>query len=206
MNPLTTLLPLLAALITTASPTGPTYQPPATCPSNGYLPPNASTISPSLIVPISARSPNTALGPTTNPLITPSDICTIFNLPLPPTAANKTCSLRFLFPTQDQLLLSPSTSTYAYTGPGHFTFTGYAIGAGAEANTTYAHQPAAGPNPPSPPSVLSPGNAYVINESPCGTSGVGETVVSGALCSNDTYFEFRQDAEACAIGFFVVLS
>lgn len=100
------------------------------CPKNGNLPP--VYIAPSLMVPVSARLPNVAFGPTKSPLITPNDFCTIFNLVIPPTAVAKTCTLLFLFPS-----LLDAGGPFVYSGKGHFTFTGYAIGSGATAKTTY---------------------------------------------------------------------
>lgn len=67
---------------------------------------------------------------------------TIFNLYVPESAAGKTCTLKFFFPSQNQL----RTSSYTYKGPGHFTFTGYAFGSGADADTTWNNQPPAGPS------------------------------------------------------------
>ncbi|KUJ10965.1 uncharacterized protein LY89DRAFT_253129 [Mollisia scopiformis] len=121
-----------------------------TCPPNGTLP--KDFISPSLIVPVSAKLPNVAFGPTNFPIITPNDFCSIFNQIIPPSAVNKTCTLEFLFPSHSQTL-----APYAYSGGGHFTFTGYAFGSGATPQTTYNHQPPAGPSPPQPPAVLKPG-------------------------------------------------
>ncbi|KAL9084521.1 MAG: hypothetical protein Q9165_008024 [Trypethelium subeluteriae] len=170
------------------------------CPTNGTLP--SSALSPSLIIPISARQPTRAFSPTTLAKVTPSDFCTIFNLEIPPSAINKTCTLEFLFPTHEQ-----TTAFYSFDGPGEFVFNGYAYGAGANSGTTYETQPASGPGPPA--AKLVPGKAYVLNEGSCGVQpGQMEAVtVSGALCSNDTYFEFEQTREkGCAIGFYVVIS
>ena len=125
------------------------------CPQGGTLP--AGALKPTLMVPVSARFPNIPFGSTKTPLITPNDFCTIFNLEIPPSAVGKTCTLEFLFPSHAQ-----TPSPYFYNGPGHFTFTGYAFGSGATLKTTYAHQPPAGPSPPSPPAVLAPGHAYII--------------------------------------------
>ncbi|KAI9674929.1 MAG: hypothetical protein M1822_008991 [Bathelium mastoideum] len=170
------------------------------CPKNGNLP--AGALSPSLIVPIARKFPNVAFGPTHDPKITPNDFCTIFNLEIPATAVNKTCTLEFLFPDHHQ-----TSAWYVFDGPGDFVFNGYAYGAGAYPNTTYATQPAAGPSPP--PGKLLPGNAYVLNSGSCGVQP-GQTVpttVSGALCSNDTLLEYEQTKDkGCPVGFYVVIS
>jgi hypothetical protein len=171
------------------------------CPEGGTLPPGY--LAPTLMVPISECLPNVAFGGTQAPIITPNDFCTIFNLVIPPSAAGKTCTLEFLFPSHTETL-----APYIYAGPGHFTFTGYAFGSGATSQTTYANQPPAGPSPPTPPAVLSPGNAYVINVGGCAveegmTAGLE---VSGALCSSDTTFWFQESQAQCPIGFFVAIS
>jgi len=179
------------------------------CPANGNLPgsnPNKPPfyISPSLLLPISAKRPNQKFPATLTPKITPNDFCTIFNLEIPAQGFLKTCTLEFLFPR----LLTQTLNPYTYIGGGHFTFTGYAYGSGAvEGQTTYANPPPAGPNPPTPPAVLAPGNAYTINVGSCGPGIGGSSVtVSGALCSTDTSFEYLQSTATCPLGFFVVIS
>ena len=170
------------------------------CPQGGTLPPGS--LSPTLMVPVSARFPNVPFGSTKTPLITPNDFCTIFNLEIPPSAVGKTCTLEFLFPSHTQTL-----TPYLYTGGGHFSFTGYAFGSGATEETTYAHQPPAGPSPPSPPAVLSPGHAYVINVGGCAIqTGMSGLEVSGMLCSDDTTFGYLQSDHECPIGFYVTIS
>jgi hypothetical protein len=170
------------------------------CPQGGTLPPGS--LSPTLMVPVSSQFPDIPFGPTLTPLITPNDFCTIFNLEIPPSAVGKTCTLEFLFPSQTQDL-----APYLYTGPGHFTFTGYAFGSGATLETTYANQPPPGPSPPSPPAVLSPGHAYIINVGGCAIqTGMDSLEVSGMLCSSDTTFSYLQSEQGCPIGFYVVIS
>ncbi|PMD16232.1 hypothetical protein NA56DRAFT_649606 [Hyaloscypha hepaticicola] len=172
------------------------------CPPNGNLPPDY--LSPTLMVPVSRNLPNVAFGSTREPKMTPNDFCTIFNLVIPPSAMGATCTLEFLFPSFGQTL-----SPYFYNGGGHFTFTGYAFGTGATEQTTYNNQPPAGPSPPTPPSVLSPGNAYTVNVGPCGVQAPNSLEVSGMLCSDDTTFEYLQtkgDELGCPIGFFVGIS
>ncbi|KAL0929719.1 uncharacterized protein CTRU02_215362 [Colletotrichum truncatum] len=197
-----TIVAIIAAALAAASPTA-NYQRRKTCPANGTLPPNY--VKPSMIVNVSKKLPNVPFGKTQKPLITPGDFCAIFNLELPPSATDKICQLVFKFPDNKQT----SNPFYYQTGKngGHFSFTGYAIGAGATAKTTYKQQPAAGPNPPSPPAVLAPGNAYIINSAPCGLpAGLTKPVtVSGMLCSSDTTFNFLNSDATCPIGFFVEL-
>ncbi|KAG4431331.1 hypothetical protein IFR05_013179 [Cadophora sp. M221] len=170
------------------------------CPANGTL--TGQYLNPTLMVPVSKRAPNRAFGSTKIPLITPGDFCTIFNLVIPPTAVDKTCTLEFLFPKIGQ-----SALPYVYYGGGHFTFTGYAFGTGATEQTTYNKQPPPGPSPPQPPAVLSPGNAYTINVGGCAIeTGMAGLEVSGMLCSTDTTFTFLQSDKKCPLGFFVAIS
>jgi hypothetical protein len=88
------------------------------CPPGGTLPPGY--IAPSMMVRISQNSPDEKFGSTQTPLITPNDFCTIFNLEIPSSGYDSTCTLVFLFPDHDE-----TQSPYSYDGPGHFTFTGY---------------------------------------------------------------------------------
>jgi Ubiquitin 3 binding protein But2 C-terminal domain len=170
----------------------------ATCPED----PSGIRISPSLMVPVSKKLPNTKFGSTNSPIMTPGDFCTIFNLELDQRAVGKTCNLVFDLPSHLQTF-----SPYIYFGEGHFTFTGYAIGVGATLDSTYNNQPAPGPSPPNPPPQLLPGHSYIVNSAPCGVpEGIPPVTVSGLLCSPDTSFKFIQSASTCPIGFFVILS
>lgn len=154
---------------------------------------------PHLIVPISAKNPNTKYGTVFSPIFTPNDFCTIFNFDVPVSAAGKNCTLEFLFPTQSEL----QTSSFTIDGPGDFIFTGYAPGSGATLDTTFNNQPAPGPFPPFPPLVLKPGNAYIIDVGPCVIVDNAPTVVSGKTCTSDTYFTYFQDFNPCPIGLYV---
>jgi hypothetical protein len=170
------------------------------CPPGGTLSPGY--LSPTLMVPVSAKLPDERFGSTQVPIITPNDFCTIFNLEIPPSAFDKNCTLEFLFPDHHE-----TSSPYFYNGEGHFTFTGYLIGSGATLDTTYNHQPPAGQNPPSPPAVLSPGHAYIIKVTQCGIPGMMSSLeVSGMLCSDDSTFVYSQSSHTCPIGFYVTIS
>ncbi|KAI2482041.1 But2 multi-domain protein [Pyrenophora tritici-repentis] len=180
--------------------------PQSKCPTNSAQPdgrlPNGA-ISTSALVPIAATSPNTPFPSVEWAIVTPNDICTIFNLQLDSDATQgKICNLVFDFPDDKGL--------YVYFGSGHFTFTGYAINAGAvPGQTTYNNQPAPGPSPPNPPPTLLPGHSYIINSSPCGIPPhIGQVTVSGALCSKDTILSFKQSNGngQCPMGFYVVLT
>ncbi|KAK3078884.1 hypothetical protein LTS18_006367, partial [Coniosporium uncinatum] len=82
------------------------------------------------MVPISQSQPDKVYGPVTNPIITPNDVCTIFNLYIPAEFQGRTCTLEFIFPD-----MGTTTRDYSFSGGGHFTFSGY-VGYGAEADTT----------------------------------------------------------------------
>jgi hypothetical protein len=217
------LLVLLAAFLTTSL-AAPATSPAATfdprdahkdkgdgkskCPANpaqpdGQLP--KGSITTSVLLPISAKKPKKTFEATEWAKVTPNDICTIFNLDLPVAATQgKICNLVFDFPSFAQ-----APGLFTFKGPGHFTFTGYAIGAGAVPGvTTYANQPAPGPSPPNPPAVMKPGNSYIINAAPCGIPAEipGTVTVSGSLCSKDTTFIFKQSDKKCPLGFYVVLT
>lgn len=142
MKALTTAFLTILSL-TSASPLALTPRADPVCPADGYLPADQSQwLFPVLITPVSAANPDTKYGTVYSPKITPGDFCTIYNLYVPESAAGKTCTLKFFFPRQDQL----RTSSFTYDGPGHFTFTGYAFGSGADADTTWNNQPPAGPS------------------------------------------------------------
>ena len=210
MKTLTFLLALLSTTLAapTSPPANPLSQrtlsqcPPNTAQPKGKLP--ANSISTSILVPISSKNPDTAFPSSSWAKVTPNDFCTVFNLDLPAAATQgKLCNLVFDFPS---LLQAPGL--FVYLGPGHFTFTGYAFGTGAvEGVTTYNDQPAAGPSPPNPPSVMRPGNSYIVNSAPCGIPPYAGTVtVSGSLCSKDTTFLFKQGELFCPLGFYIVLT
>ncbi|KAF9874237.1 gpi anchored cell wall protein [Colletotrichum karsti] len=178
------------------------------CPPNAAQPDGTlgkTYVNTDLLVPISKNLPNVAFPATKTAVVTPNDICTVFNLNLPVAQTQgKICNLVFDFPAQDQAL-----GKFLFYGPGTFQFTGYAIGAGAVAGkTTYKNQPAPGPSPPNPPPIMKPGNSYIVNSAPCGIPAEipGTVTVSGSLCSPDTVFTFNQGTDGCPLGFFVVLS
>jgi hypothetical protein len=199
------LLALLSPSYTLASP----LQLRAACPAKSTFATNA--ISPYALVPISKSQPSKAFGSVSTGIITPNDKCTIVNLKIPdyidgsPTLL-KICTLSFAFPTASQA----SPHKLSASGPGHYTFTGYLTGFGADDTTTYNKQPLLGPSPPFPPPVMVPGNTYTIADLPCGIlPGSGGQTVAGALCSSDSKLEWEQTGPSgdgsCPVGFFVVV-
>jgi hypothetical protein len=162
-------------------------------------------LSPSGIFQVSQRLPNHAYGNSPVAVVTPNDFCTIFNLAVPAAKQGKTCTLEFLFPEADG-----TTNPYVFQGPGHFTFTGFAHGSGANEQTTWNQLPVAGPSTPLVTTEITPGAVYTINVGQCqesaGLSG-SDVSVSGMLCSKDTSLQFTQStADGCPIGFFVSVS
>ncbi|KAH9230240.1 hypothetical protein K456DRAFT_1843710 [Colletotrichum gloeosporioides 23] len=180
-----------------------------TCPTNTAQPDGTlgkCYVNTSLLVPISKNLPSVAFPATKMAIVTPNDVCTVFNLDLPVAQTQgKVCNLVFDFPSYDQQALGK----YLFHGPGTFQFTGYAIGAGAVAGvTSYNKQPAPGPSPPNPPPTMTPGHSYIVNSAPCGIPAnvSGTVTVSGSLCSPDTVFSFQQSNDGCPLGFYVVLT
>jgi hypothetical protein len=171
------------------------------CPQGGTL--SGNYLTPTGVYKVSRHLPNQHFPNSPLALVTPNDFCTIFNLVIPPTGVGKTCTLEFLFPSFGEAL-----DPYIFFGPGHFTFTGYAFGSGANDTTTYNHQPPPGPSPPFPPPVITPGAAYTINVGGCGIQpGMSGLGVSGMLCSTDTTFLFLQTTQlGCPFGFYVSIT
>jgi hypothetical protein len=186
-----------------------------TCPANplqldGKLLPGKATVPTSLQVPMSKNKPDKAFPASEWAVITPNDFCTVFNLVLDAEdTVGKLCNLVFDLPQAGQ---GPAPYAYRYSGPGHFTFTGYDLDVGAvPGNTTYNNPPRAGPNPPNPPAVLAPGNSYVIHSAPCppivqAFPGKPEITVSGSLCSTDSTLIFKMGEGQCPVGFYVLLT
>lgn len=248
---------ILAAYFAATALAVPTLEKRVQCPKNdaqpnGYLPTDPKdTVSPSLLLQISAKEPNKKYAASNTAEITPGDQCTIFNLDLPvKDTKNKVCNLVFDWPENPTASLSQralakkskllgdydhdhfklhhgngehhknhprlslptplaSSLDFLFDGPGHFNFTGYAIGVGGVAGeSTYAHQPELGPNPPSPPVTMTPGNSYIINSAPCDLpANLTSVKVSGSLCSSDTHLRFDNGIlGTCPIGFYVVLT
>jgi len=202
---------VIAALLTAVTALPPPLSIRATCPAGSQYPVGPGTISPYGLVPISKSSPDRAYGYVPVGVVIPGDVCTIVDLKIPDKINGeltllKTCTLSFSFPTAEQA----APKKLKFSGPGHFTFTGYLTGFGGDQSTTYNKQPLPGPSPPFPPPVMVPGNTYTITDLPCLIlPGTGGQTVSGALCSDDTALEWEQTTAdgngGCPVGFFVVV-
>jgi len=170
------------------------------CPTGCLKEPYVKT---SAIFPISKKNPDKKYGDSKKAKITPDDFCTIFNLFIPESAHNKTCTLEFLFPSHED-----ASTHYKFKGEGNFIFKGY-TGYGGEPETTWNNQPPAGPpqfDPP--PQNLKPGGKYVIHSGDClvQEGQTGGLEVGGKLCSSDTRLEFEECDHDCPIGFFIEIS
>lgn len=166
----------------------------ANCP--GDLPALPDFEFPHLIIPISASNPTTAYPDTLVPNITANDVSNIFNFDIPAERSGQNCTLRFLFPAEDQL----TTSYFKLVGFGTFSFSLSAVDVGAvEGNTTFDNQPMGG-NPHGYPcsKSMQPGNAYTLGSTICIPG-----VMSVTMSSTDSNLEWFQDYNPCPIGLYV---
>lgn len=157
-------------------------------------------ISPDYITWVSKKQPNKAFGPKYDGKFTPHDIGSIFSFDVPASRADANCTLEFIFPRKQKL----KTSTFTYSGNGTFFFKGYNPGSCPNKTTTWNHQPHKGPFPDFPPLHMEPGHAYTIDVGPCFV-GAG-SCVAGMTWTNDTNFQFFQDADECPIGIYTSYS
>ncbi|PQE08413.1 GPI anchored cell wall protein [Rutstroemia sp. NJR-2017a BBW] len=187
----TTLVQALSTTISqaTSSPTSSTpSHSSSSCPTNL----NGEYQYPHLIVPVSSASPSTAYGTSYNGVVN-STVSSIFNFDIP-SSYTGTCSLVFLFPTQDQL----ETSSYTFSGNGDVDFA--QLSTIATQSTTYG----------SVGSVendfgtftVTPGSSTVISTFAC---PAGETVSyelsEGASGTTDLWF--FQDYNPSPLGLYI---
>ncbi|KAI0201363.1 GPI anchored cell wall protein [Astrocystis sublimbata] len=155
---------------------------------------------PHYITQISATQPDKAFGQQYSGLFTPGDISTLYKFDVPASRAGENCTLKFIFPEQDQL----SMSSFSYEGPGTFFFEGYDTGSCPDDMTTFNHQPAPSPFSPFAPIHMEPGYEYIVDVGPCSFSA-GQCI-SGVTSTNDTNFSYFQDTSDCPIGIYIVYS
>ncbi|KAF7957810.1 hypothetical protein EAE96_003380 [Botrytis aclada] len=91
----------------------PTASASKSCPTNL----DGTYSSPNLIVPVSSASPDKSYGTSYDGVVN-STVSSLFKFDIPSSYASKTCSLVFLFPTQDML----ETSSYTFSGSGAVDF------------------------------------------------------------------------------------
>ncbi|KAK8100541.1 hypothetical protein PG999_010915 [Apiospora kogelbergensis] len=193
---------ILAAYFAATALAVPTLEKRVQCPKNdaqpnGYLPTDPKdTVSPSLLLQISAKEPNKKYAASNTAEITPGDQCTIFNLDLPvKDTKNKVCNLVFDWPENPTASLSQRALAKKSK-----------LSTMAMANTTRT-TPACLCRRRSP-LTMTPGNSYIINSAPCDLpANLTSVKVSGSLCSSDTHLRFDNGIlGTCPIGFYVVLT
>lgn len=142
-------------------------------------------------MPVDSSKPSKAYTTSFNGTASGS-ISSIFNFDIPASAAGKTCSLDFLFPTQSQL----ETSAFSLTGKGEVEFS--ILEAPAKQGTTYD-------NKPKSHRILRnlnlvPGHASLISKYPC---PAGETIGVEMTAKADTCLNYFQDFNPCPIGLYI---
>lgn len=136
--------------------------------------------SPHLIVPVSSTNPDKACGASHNGQVSRSDLGSIFNFDIKPSAAGKTCALVFLFPRQDQLI----TSSFIISGDANVGF--MSLTAAADQNTTYSNAP--GMATDYGIFNLCPGNSYTIATFAC-PAGTTQGFSMRASATDFIYFQ-----------------
>ncbi|KAL2068477.1 hypothetical protein VTL71DRAFT_16575 [Oculimacula yallundae] len=160
---------------------------PTSCPANL----NGDWEFPHLIVPIDYTTPNTPAGTSYFGEVS-STISSVYNFDIPASDADKTCSLIFLFPSQDQL----TTSSYTFSGNGGISFS--QLDGIATNSTTYANKP--GEKTFYGVTVVSPGNSYTVASFPC---PAGQAVSYELKAVGDTYLRDFQDWNPSPIGIYI---
>ncbi|EME39308.1 glycoside hydrolase family 17 protein [Dothistroma septosporum NZE10] len=149
---------------------------------------------PHLIVPVDSQIPEKAYGTSYNGTINPT-VSSIFNFDIPPSAAGKTCSLVFLFPSQKDL----QTSAYTFNGKGGIKVS--ELTAPATEQTTYETIPASSGNVQTIASVA-PGNEYLVFSHEC---GAGQRVAFDFSSTGGLDLSYFQDYNPSPIGAYVTV-
>ncbi|KAL9103085.1 MAG: hypothetical protein Q9163_001852, partial [Psora crenata] len=147
---------------------------------------------PHLIVPVSRESPDSAQGTSYNGIIS-STSSTLFNFDIPASVSSKTCTLVFLFPTQDTL----ASSSFALSGSGGFRIA--QLESPATAQTTFNTVPETEQELGGPASVVL-GNNYVIASGPC---AAGSTVGYEISATGTLDLNYFQNSTPAPIGLFI---
>ncbi|KAF2451607.1 hypothetical protein P171DRAFT_438310 [Karstenula rhodostoma CBS 690.94] len=158
-------------------------------------------LTPQLMVPISASEPDKMFGYVREPIVTPNDICTLFNLHIPVSYSGKACAFEFMLPQIEDAL-----KPYTHKGDGHFSFSWY-VNKSANVLTTWNSQPKIETEWAVVDQVIVPGEKYVLEKPAPGSCWVDKSqtylAVGARLCSNDTTLKFLEDWGKCPAGFFV---
>ena len=164
----------------TSSASQPSGTPPSsgkTCPTNL----NGEYTAPHLIIPVDSSSPDTAPGTSYNGTIS-STLTTLYKFDVPQSYADKTCSLVFLFPKQEDL----ETSAFTFNGDGKIDFA--SLESPVSEETSYSNMP--GVKEDYGVTTVSPDNHYVISTFQC---PAGEAVSYEMKNAGSTYLDFFED-------------
>ena len=164
----------------TSSASQPSGTPPSsgkTCPTNL----NGEYTAPHLIIPVDSSSPDTAPGTSYNGTIS-SSLTTLYKFDVPQSYADKTCSLVFLFPKQEDL----ETSAFTFNGDGKIDFA--SLESPVSEETSYSTMP--GVKEDYGVTTVSPDNHYVISTFQC---PAGEAVSYEMKNAGSTYLDFFED-------------
>ena len=166
----------------TSSASQPSGTPPSsgsgkTCPTNL----NGEYTAPHLIIPVDSSSPDTAPGTSYNGTIS-STLTTLYKFDVPQSYADKTCSLVFLFPKQEDL----ETSAFTFSGDGKIDFA--SLESPVSEETSYSNIP--GVKEDYGVTTVSPDNHYVISTFQC---PAGEAVSYEMKNAGSTYLDFFED-------------
>ncbi|EYE92238.1 putative GPI anchored cell wall protein [Aspergillus ruber CBS 135680] len=157
------------------------------CPTNL----NGEYTAPHLIIPVDSSSPDNAPGTSFNGTIS-SDKTTLYNFDVPQSYADKTCSLVFLFPKQEDL----ETSAFTFSGDGKIDFA--SLESAVTTDTSYSNMPSVKED--YGVTTVAPGNSYVISTFSC---PAGEAVSYEMKNSGSTYLDFFEDYNPSPIGLYI---
>ncbi|KAL9100684.1 MAG: hypothetical protein Q9187_009338, partial [Circinaria calcarea] len=146
---------------------------------------------PHLIVPVDSAQPDKAGGTSYNGTVS-STVSSIFNFDIHPSFAGKTCSLVFLLPTQDKLVMS------AYTLSGTGSIDVAQLIAPATQSTSYNTVPAVKSELGA--TSVEPGSGYVIATQAC---AAGETIAFELSATRSLALDYFQNYDAPAIGLYI---
>ncbi|KAI7235217.1 hypothetical protein KC330_g4388 [Hortaea werneckii] len=146
---------------------------------------------PHQIIHINSAEPDKAYGNFFNGTMT-STISSMFNFDIPADAAGKTCSLEFMFPTQDQL----ETSAYTISGDGKANF--YTLEKPAHKSNTFNTSPKS--DKYLGEYTLTPGSSSKIHSMAC---PAGKTIGIWMFSATGSSLNYFQDFNPCPIGLFM---
>jgi len=157
------------------------------CPTNL----NGEYTAPHLIIPVDSSSPDNAPGTSYNGTISSSKT-TLYNFDVPQSYADKTCSLVFLFPRQEDL----ETSAFTFSGDGKIDFA--SLESAVTTDTSYSNMPSVKED--YGVTTVAPGNSYVISTFSC---PAGEAVSYEMKNAGSTYLDFFEDYNPSPLGLYI---